>query len=48
LVALENQISELCGMECKISYNGFKGVGKIIMKFDEIEKISQLISGLEK
>ena len=39
LVALENQISELCGMECKISYNGFKGVGKIIMKFDEIEKI---------
>jgi ParB family chromosome partitioning protein len=48
LVALENQISELCGMECKISYNGFKGVGKIIMKFDEIEKISQLISKLEK
>ena len=48
LVALENQISELCGMECKISYNGFKGVGKIIMKFDEIEKISQLISGLKK
>jgi ParB family chromosome partitioning protein len=48
LVALENQISELCGMECKISYNGFKGVGKIMMKFDEIEKIQQLISGLEK
>ncbi len=48
LVALENQISELSGMECKISYNGFKGVGKIIMKFDEIEKIQQLISGLEK
>ena len=48
LVALENQISELCGMECKISYNGFKGVGKIIMKFDEIDKIQQLISGLEK
>jgi len=48
LVALENQISELCGMDCKISYNGFKGVGKIIMKFDEIEKIKQLITGLEK
>ena len=48
LVALENQISELCGMDCKISYNGFKGVGKIIMKFDEIEKIQQLITGLEK
>jgi ParB family chromosome partitioning protein len=48
LVALENQISELCGMECKISYNGFKGVGKIIMKFDEIEKISKLISKLEE
>ncbi len=48
LVALENQISELCGMDCKISYNGFKGVGKIIMKFDEIEKIQQLISKLEK
>jgi len=48
LVALENQISELCGMDCKISYNGFKGVGKIIMKFDEIEKIQQLISRLEK
>ncbi len=48
LVALENQISELCGMECKISYNGFKGVGKIMMKFDEIEKISQLISKLEE
>jgi ParB family chromosome partitioning protein len=48
LVALENQISELCGMDCKISYNGFKGVGKIMMKFDEIEKIQQLISGLEK
>ena len=48
LVALENQISELCGMDCKISYNGFKGVGKIMMKFDEIEKIQQLISKLEK
>ena len=48
LVALENQISELCGMECKISYNGFKGVGKIMMKFDEIEKISKLISKLEE
>ena len=48
LVALENQISELCGMDCKISYNGFKGVGKIIMKFDEIEKIQQLITSLEK
>jgi ParB family chromosome partitioning protein len=48
LVALENQISELCGMECKISYNGFKGVGKIMMKFDEIDKIQQLIAGLEK
>ena len=48
LVALENQISELCGMECKISYNGFKGIGKIMMKFDEIEKISQLISKLEE
>ena len=48
LVALENQISELCGMDCKISYNGFKGVGKIIMKFDEIEKIQQLIMSLEK
>ena len=48
LVALENQISELCGMDCKISYNGFKGVGKIIMKFDEIEKIQKLITGLEK
>ena len=48
LVALENQISELCGMDCKISYNGFKGVGKIMMKFDEIDKIQQLIAGLEK
>ena len=48
LVALENQISELSGMDCKISYNGFKGVGKIMMKFDEIEKIQQLIAGLEK
>jgi ParB family chromosome partitioning protein len=48
LVALENQISELCGMECKISYNGFKGVGKIIMKFDEIDKIQQLITKLEE
>ena len=48
LVALENKISELCGMDCKISYNGFKGVGKIIMKFDEIEKIQQLITSLEK
>ena len=48
LVALENQISELCGMDCKISYNGFKGVGKIMMKFDEIEKIQQLITRIEK
>lgn len=48
LVALENQISELSGMECKISYNGFKGVGKIIMKFDEIEKIQKLITKLEE
>jgi len=48
LVALENQISELCGMDCKISYNGFKGVGKIMMKFDEIEKIQKLITKIEK
>ena len=48
LVALENQISKLCGMDCKISYNGFKGVGKIMMKFDEIEKIQKLITSLEK
>lgn len=47
LVALENEIAEKSGLDCKISYNGFKGVGKIILKFDEIDKIQRLLEKLK-
>ena len=47
LVALENEIAEKSGLDCKISYNGFKGVGKIILKFDEIDKIQRLLESLK-
>lgn len=47
LVALENEIALKTGLDCKISYNGFKSVGKIILKFDEIDKIQKLLESLK-
>lgn len=48
LSALENRLSEAVGMEAKISYNSFKNSGRIFIKFDEFEKVQQLIEKLEK
>ncbi len=48
LTVLENKLSELSGMEAKISYNSFKNSGKISVKFSEFEKVQQLIEKLEK
>jgi hypothetical protein len=48
LLALENLISEASSLDCNISYNGFKGVGKITLKFNEIESIQKLLERLQK
>lgn len=48
LTALENRLSELSEMEAKISYNSFKSSGKISIKFDDFEKVQQLIKKLEE
>lgn len=47
LTALENQLSELLGMETKISYNSFKNSGKILIKFNELEKVQNLTEKLK-
>lgn len=44
---LENEISQLVDLDCKISYNGLKGSGKITLKFDEIEQIKKLIKNFK-
>lgn len=48
LSALENRLSAAIEMEAKISYNSFKNSGKILIKFDEFDKVQQLIEKLEK
>ncbi len=48
LTILENKLSELSGMEAKISYNSFKNNGRISIKFGDFEKVQQLIEKLEK
>jgi ParB family chromosome partitioning protein len=48
LSTLENRLSAAIGMEAKISYNSFKNSGRIYIKFDEFEKVQQLIEKLEK
>ncbi len=47
LQALESKLAALTNMETKISYNAFKNSGKILIKFNEIEKIQQLINQIE-
>jgi len=44
---LENEISSLTGLDCKISYNGLKGNGKISIKFDEISQINNFIKSIK-
>ena len=48
LTILENKLSEVSGMEAKISYNSFKNNGRISIKFGDFEKVQQLIEKLEK
>jgi ParB family transcriptional regulator, chromosome partitioning protein len=48
LVALENKMSDLIGMESKISYNSFKNSGKISIKFNDFDKVQRLLEELEK
>jgi len=48
LTILENKLSEVSGMEAKISYNSFRNSGRISMKFSEFEKVQHLIEKLEK
>lgn len=48
LTALENKLSELSGMDVKITYNSFKNNGKISIKFNEFDKIQNLIAKLEQ
>lgn len=47
LTILESQIAESLGLECKISYNGFKGVGKITLKFNEIDTLQKLLTKID-
>ncbi len=48
LTGLENKLSDLIGMDSKISYNSFRNSGKISIKFSEFEKVQQLLETLEK
>jgi ParB family transcriptional regulator, chromosome partitioning protein len=48
LTSLEGRFSQAIGLETKLSYNSFKNSGKIIIKFDDFEKIQQLINKLEQ
>jgi len=48
LTLLENTITELTGMDTKISYNSFRNNGKISIKFTEFEKVQQLIEKLKQ
>jgi ParB family chromosome partitioning protein len=47
LVELESELSEILNMEAKISYNSFKNNGKIVIKFDDFDKIRDLINNLK-
>jgi ParB family transcriptional regulator, chromosome partitioning protein len=46
LAVLEARFSEVVGSEVKISYNSFKNTGRISIRFDEFEKIQELIDKL--
>jgi len=46
LSALEEQLSIALGLEAKISYNSFRTSGKMIIKFNEFEKVQELIEKL--
>lgn len=48
LKALEDRLCDAIGMEVKISYNSLKNNGNITIKFDEFEKVQQLIEQLEQ
>lgn len=47
LNVLESRISELLEMETKLSFNSFKNSGKISIKFNDFDKIQNLIKKLE-
>ena len=47
LAAIEGRMSQLLDMETKISFNSFKNSGKIMIKFDDFDKIQNLIKKLE-
>ena len=47
LAALEARLSELSEMDVKISFNSFKNSGRVSIKFNEFEKIQELIEMLE-
>lgn len=47
LLELENRLSNAIKAHTKISYNSFKNNGKITIKFNEFEKIQELIGKLE-
>lgn len=47
LLSLESELAEVLASEVKISYNSLKNSGKIVIKFDELEKIYSLIEKLK-
>lgn len=47
LTELESELSEALDLETKIHYNSFKSTGKITIKFDEFEKIKELLNKLK-
>lgn len=46
IIDLEKKISSSVKMDAKILYNSLKGRGKIIIKFDDFEKVKKLINNL--
>jgi len=47
LAAVESRLTQLLDMETKVSFNSFKNSGKIMIKFDDFDKIQNLIRKLE-
>lgn len=48
LTSLEEEFSQACNMETKISFNSFKNSGKITIKFSDFEKLHNLLNQLKK
>lgn len=47
LIDLGKRLSSVMGMDVFVSYNSFKSSGKMVIKFDDFEKVQELLRKLE-